>query len=69
MKWLKKQKNKVQSISNNENHEFDECISFLNEIAFTVMFLVMSISFIAIWTVISSSNLEITIKHTIFKFY
>jgi hypothetical protein len=32
----------------------NECISFLNEIAFTLMFSIMSISFIVIWTIISS---------------
>ena len=51
---VKRRNNKVQSISNNETYVFDECISFLNEIAFTLMFLIMSISFIAIWTIITS---------------
>ena len=51
---VKRRNNMVQSISNNETYVFDECISFLNEIAFTLMFLIMSISFIAIWTIITS---------------
>jgi hypothetical protein len=43
---------KVQT--NNETDKLNECISFLNEIAFTLMFSIMSISFIVIWTIISS---------------
>ena len=54
--WLKNEKNKVQSISNNcnETERLDEDISFLNEIAFFIMFFLMSLSFIVIWTKIST---------------
>jgi hypothetical protein len=52
--WLKIRKNKDQSMAQiNEANKFDECISILNEIAFTFMFLTMSVSFIFIWTTIS----------------
>ena len=57
LKFLKRvrlfsKNNKVHNESNNDQQELEKNFSLLNKIAFTLIFLIMSISFICIWSFI-----------------